>query len=270
LEVINEPGRKATSTSYMWVYCSGHVSRNIVLYEYTPGRSGENAEKFLGDYHGYIHTDGYAGYHRLEDKAVLVGCWSHMRRKFNDALQGIIPSGVTSKSMATKGYNYCNQLFSLEKRWLKLSPEERLVKRTEEAKPKVLEFFKWIKDNESMILPKSLLGKAFTYAVNQERKLSNYLLDGRLEISNNRAERAVKPFVIGRKNWLFANTPSGAESSAIVYSLVETAKGNDLNPLTYLEYLLETMPNLDKNHIKVDDLLPWSEKLPTKCISKSF
>ena len=109
------------------------------------------------------------------------------------------------------------------------------------------------------------MGKAFTYAANQEKRLRNFLLDGRLEISNNRAERGIKPFVIGRKNWLFANTPGGAESSAIVYSIVETAKMNNLNPFTYIEYLLETMPNLDKYHLKLDDLLPWSKNLPNKC-----
>ena len=118
---------------------------------------------------------------------------------------------------------------------MKLSPEERLVKRQEEAEPIVSKFFKWIHDNEPMVLPKSLLGKAFTYATNQEKRLRNFLLDGRLEISNNRAERGIKPFVIGRKNWLFANTPGGAESSAIVYSIVETAKMNNLNPFTYID-----------------------------------
>ena len=270
LEVIKEPGRKATSTSYMWIYRTGHVSRDIVLYDYTPGRSGEFAEKFLGDYKGYIHSDGYAGYHRLEKNVVSIGCWAHMRRKFNDALQNIAPTGASSKSLAQIGFNQCNQLFKLEKKWAKLTPEERLVKRKEQAEPKVSDFFKWISVNEPMILPKSLLGKAFTYATNQEKRLRNYLLDGRLEISNNRAERGVKPFVIGRKNWLFANTPAGAESSAIIYSLVETAKGNGLNPYTYLEYLLETIPNLDKNHLGLDDLLPWSENLPIKCKAKPY
>ncbi len=266
LEVIHEPGRKATSNSYMWIYLTGHLSpRSIVVYEYTPGRSGQFAEDFLKDFKGYLHSDGYSGYHRLENKVISVGCWAHLRRKFNDALQNIAPTGATSKSLAQKGYTLSNQIFQLEKRWLKLSPEERLVKRKEEAEPKVSNFFKWINDNEPMILPKSLLGKAFTYAANQERRLRNYLLDGRLEITNNRAERGIKPFVIGRKNWLFANTPRGAEASAIIYSIVETAKMNNLNPFTYIEYLLETMPNLDKYHLKLDDLLPWSENLPNKC-----
>lgn len=269
LEVIREPDREATSTSYMWVYCTGHLAaRAITMYEYTPGRSGIYAENFLGDYHGYLHCDGYSGYHRLEKNLISVGCFSHMRRYFNDALKNIAPSGATSKSMAQKGYNFCNQLFEFERKWKKLSPDERLSKRREIAEPKVSEFFKWIKDNAPMVLPKSLLGKAFTYATNQETRLRNYLLDGRLEISNNRAERGVKPFVIGRKNWLFCNTPAGADSSAIVYSIVETAKANNLNPFSYLKYLLESMPNLERDHLKLDDLLPWSENLPTECNAK--
>ena len=266
LEVIHEPGRQASEKSYMWIYLTGHLStQSIVIYEYTPGRSGQFAEDFLGDFKGYLHCDGYAGYYKLEKNITSIGCWVHMRRKLLEALQNIAPVGATSKSLAQEGYNLCNQLFQLEKKWVKLTPEERLVKRQEEAEPIVSKFFKWIHDNEPMVLPKSLLGKAFTYAANQEKRLRNFLLDGRLEISNNRAERGIKPFVIGRKNWLFANTPGGAESSAIVYSIVETAKMNNLNPFTYIEYLLETMPNLDKYHLKLDDLLPWSKNLPNKC-----
>ena len=234
LEVIHEPGREATATSYMWVYRTGNVGKDIVLYEYTPGRSGENAEKFLKGFLGYLHTDGYAGYHRLLGQVTLVGCWAHMRRKFSDALQGMAPNGIVSRSVATEGFNHCNGLFRLEKKWAKLTPEERLEKRKEEAEPLVSAYFAWIRELEPSILPKSLLGKAFTYAKNQEANLRNYLKDGKLELSNNRAERAIKPFVIGRKNWLFANTPAGATSSAIIYSIVETAKENGLNPFPYL------------------------------------
>ena len=131
-------------------------------------------------------------------------------------------------------------------------------------------YFAWIRELEPSILPKSLLGKAFTYARNQEANLRNYLKDGRLEISNNRAERSIKPFVIGRKNWLFANTPAGATSSAIIYSIVETAKENGLNPYPYLEYLLESIPNLNFKGLTMEDMLPWSESLPDKCRSKNI
>ena len=147
-------------------------------------------------------------------------------------------------------------------------PRERVEKRKEEAEPLVSAYFEWIREYELSILPKSLLGKAFTYAKNQQANLRNYLKDGRLEISNNRAERSIKPFVIGRKNWLFANTPAGANSSAIIYSIVETAKENGLNPFPYLEYLLESIPNLDKNGLTLEDMLPWSKSLPDKCRSK--
>ncbi len=270
LEVIREPGREATSTSYMWVYRTGNVGKDIVIYEYTPRRSGENAEKFLKGFLGFLHTDGYAGYHRLLGPVTLVGCWAHMRRKFSDALQGIAPNGIMSRSVATEGFNHCNGLFRLEKKWAKLTPEERLEKRKKEAEPLVSAYFAWIRELEPSILPKSLLGKAFTYAKNQESNLRNYLKDGRLELSNNRAERSIKPFVIGRKNWLFANTPAGATSSAIIYSIVETAKENGLNPFPYLEYLLESIPNLNQNGLTMEDMLPWSESLPDKCRSKNI
>lgn len=180
------------------------------------------------------------------------------------------PNGIVSRSVATEGFNHCNGLFRLEKKWAKLTPEERLKKRKEEAEPLVSAYFAWIRELEPSILPKSLLGKAFTYAKNQEANLRNYLKDGRLELSNNRAERAVKPFVIGRKNWIFANTPAGVTSIAIIYSIVETAKKTGLNPFAYLEYLFESIPNLDQKGLTMEDMLPWSESLPDKCRSKNI
>lgn len=275
LEVIHDPGKDGTASSYMWVYRTGNVGQNIVLYEYTPGRSGKNPEAFLEGFRGYLHTDAYAGYHRLKrtddqgnDAVTLIGCWAHMRRKFNDALQGIDPKSIVSHSLAKVGFEYCNSLFTLERKWAKLSPEERLEKRRTEAKTVLDEYFDWIRQHGPVVLPKSLLGIAFGYAANQEKYLRNYLKDGRLEISNNRAERAVKPFVIGRRNWLFANTSAGANASAVIYSIVETAKENGLIPFAYLEYLLEEMPNLDKTGKTIADMLPWSDSLPQKCRSK--
>lgn len=147
-----------------------------------------------------------------------------------------------------------------------ISHEERYIRRKKEAEPVVSAYFKWAKEYADKVLPKSLLGKAIAYSLNQEEYLRNYLLDGRLEISNNRAERSKKPFVIGRKNWLFSNTPKGAQASAIIYSIIETAKENDLNPFPYLEYLFETLPNIDiKDTSKIAALLPWSNQLPQTC-----
>jgi transposase len=271
LEVLNEPGREATTNSYMWVYLTGTDDIPIVLYEYTQGRSGDYAKKFLKGFSGYLQTDGYAGYHKLEESnnessIVLSGCWSHARRKYDEALKGISNKETTTALLTKQGLEYCNTLFRLERTIADEPSEVRYIKRQEEALPVLDAYFTWCKKSAEIVLPKSLLGSAITYSLNQERYLRSYLLDGRLEMSNNRAERAIKPFVIGRKNWLFSNTPRGAESSAIIYSLVETAKLNDLNPVTYLQFILEQLPNIDICSIEeLDKLLPWSQQLPELC-----
>ena len=271
LEVLNEPGREATTNSYMWVYLTGCDDTPIVLYEYTQGRSGDYTKKFLKGFSGYLQTDGYAGYHKLEESnnessIVLSGCWSHARRKYDEALKGISNKETTTALLTKQGLEYCNTLFRLERTIADEPSEVRYIKRQEEALPVLDAYFTWCKKSAEIVLPKSLLGSAITYSLNQERYLRSYLLDGRLEMSNNRAERAIKPFVIGRKNWLFSNTPRGAESSAIIYSLVETAKLNDLNPVTYLQFILEQLPNIDICSIEeLDKLLPWSQQLPELC-----
>ena len=275
LEVLNEPGREATTNSYMWVYLTGRDDTPIVLYEYTQGRSGDYAKKFLKGFSGYLQTDGYAGYHKLEipdndSNITLSGCWSHARRKYDEALKGISNKESTTALLTKQGFEYCNTLFRLERSIADERAEVRLIKRQEEALPVVEAYFAWCKKNSEVVLPKSLLGSAITYSLNQERYLRGYLLDGRLEMSNNRAERAIKPFIIGRKNWLFSNTPRGAESSAIIYSIVETAKLNDLNPVTYLQFLLEQLPNIDiSSPEELDKLIPWSEQLPESCRNMS-
>jgi len=275
LEVLNEPGRDATMNSYMWVYLTGRHDTPIVLYEYTQGRSGDYAKKFLKGFSGYLQTDGYAGYHKLEktdndSTIILSGCWAHARRKFDEALKGISNKESTTALLTKQGFEYCNTLFRLEKGLEDVSVPVRYIKRQEEASPVVEAYFTWCKKSAEVVLPKSLLGTAITYSLNQERYLRSYLLDGRLEMSNNRAERAIKPFVIGRKNWLFSNTPRGAEASAIIYSIVETAKLNDLNPITYLQFLLEQLPNIDISLTEeLDKLLPWSKQLPESCRNMS-
>lgn len=269
LEVLAEPGREATAQSYMWLYRTSRDDIPIVLYEYTMGRSGDFAKKFLVGFQGYLHTDGYAGYHKLEDdpdqKVILVGCWAHARRKYDEAMKAI-GKNETVATTIHQGLEYCNILFRLESALNDLPPEERHKRRLEEAKPVLEAYFAWAEKNEPMVLPKSKLGEAIHYSLKQRRHLENYLLDGRLELSNNRAERSIKPFVIGRKNWLFSNTPRGADASAVIYSIVETAKENDLNPFPYLQYLFEKLPNIDiKSDVELNDLLPWSAKLPDNC-----
>ena len=247
----------------MWLYrTSGEAKHQIVLYEYQPDRKHIHPEKFLKDFLGYIHTDGYEGYHKLPGNIMVVGCLAHLRRKLFDALK-ILPKEKQSGSNAAKGVEYCDKLFHLEKQFALLSPENRHKERERQSKPLISEFFSWMEQLNA--LPNTLLGKAAYYAKSQRKYLERYLIDGRLEISNKRTERSIKPFVIGRKNWLFSNTPNGAKASAIYYSLIVTAIENSLNPFEYLSWILTNAPNIGKSGYitKIEDLLPDSDKIPS-------
>jgi transposase len=273
LEVLCEPGREASTQSYMWLYRTGREDIPIVLYEYTEGRSGDYAKKFLKGFHGYIHADGYAGYHKLTDhpedgagSVILVGCWAHAKREYGEALKAAGLKNAAAAVTIYQGWDYCNQLFKIEQGIRDLPPEERVKLREKKARPVMEAYFAWAERNEPVVLPKSKLGDAISYSLKQRKYLENYMLDGRLEISNNRAERSIKPFVIGRKNWLFSNTPRGADASAVIYSIIETAKENGLNPFPYLQYLFEQLPNVDiKDPGILKRYLPWSEELPKEC-----
>jgi transposase len=262
LQVLKEPGKSPQSKSYMWLYrTSGDAEHQLVMYEYQPDRKHNRPEEFLEGFSGYLHADGYAGYHKLPENIIVVGCWAHLRRKFFDAMI-IMPKDKQPDSNAAKGVAYCDKLFDLEKQFASLTPENRLKERERLSKPLIDEFYTWVERLNA--LPKSLLGKAAFYAQSQREYLVRYLLDGRLEISNNRAERSIKPFVIGRKNWIFNNTPNGARASAIYYSLVVSAKENGLNPFEYLSWIFTNAPNLGKpDYVSaVKDFLPGSGKIP--------
>ena len=264
LQVLHEPGKKPQSESYMWLYrTGGDTDKPIVLYEYQPGRGAKHPKEFLDGFHGYLHTDGYAGYHSLPEEITVVGCWAHLRRKFDEAMKSL-PKGKANGSSAAKGLAYCDLLFKLEDSWADLTPEERYNQRLGQAKPVLDAMSAWA--NTRTAAPKSALGKAFTYLKEQWPYLTNYLKDGRLELSNNRAERSIKPFVIDRKNFLFANTPKGATGSAIMFSMIQTAIENGLDPYRYLTWLLKTANNADlKDPNIVESLLPWNA--PEKCIA---
>jgi transposase len=211
----------------------------------------------------YLHADGYEGYHRLPENIIVVGCLAHLRRKFFDAFK-TLPKEKQAESNAAIGVSYCDQLFHYEKQFALLTPDNRHMERCRLSRPLFDEFYKWIEGTAA--LPNTLLGKAVHYAKSQRRYLERYLLDGRLEISNNRAEHSIKPFVIGRKNWLFANTPKGARASAIYYSLIVSARENGLNPFEYLTWILTNAPNLGRvGYIaSVTDFLPGSTAIPEK------
>lgn len=257
LQVLHEDGKKAQTKSYMWLYrTSGDTDRPIVLYDYRPDRKARNAEEFLDGFSGYLHADGYQGYHKLPGNIVVVGCWAHARRKFDEALKAL-PEGERDGSTAMAGKRYCDKLFATEEKLKSLSPEERFDERRKQEEPVLDEFLLWLKAQKAA--PKSGLGKAVYYCTEQWPYLAHYLLDGRLELSNNRAERSIKPFVIGRKNFLFANTPRGADGSAVMYSIIETAKENGLDPYGYLAYIFREAPNMDlNNEDEFARLLPWN------------
>lgn len=262
LQVLNEPGRKAQSKSYMWIYLTGQAAaQQLVIYDYQETRSAEHPETFLKGYRGFLHTDGYAGYHKLPGEIRVVGCLAHARRKFDEALAGLREE-ERKDSAAMRGVRYFNALFHIEEQIKDLSSEERKQKRNELARPILNELHDWVFRLNAA--PKSLLGKAAHYTREQWPWLIGYLEDGRLEASNNRAERCAKVFVIGRKNFLFANTPSGARASSVYFSLIETAKANSLDPYRYLTWVLKTAPMKNmKDAEQVKNLLPMNA--PAEC-----
>ena len=260
VQVLHEPGRRPQSKSYMWVYrTSGCTEHPIVLFKYEPSRSGDCPQRFLKGFQGYLHSDGYEAYHNLGPDVINVGCLVHARRKFYDLIKD--KSGAVNQT-AAKAVGYFTKIANIEKRLAALTFEERHSKRQELEKPVLDDLFAWAE--KVNVAPKSKLGEAFTYLRNQRKYLVNYLLDGRLETTNNRAERTIKPFVIDRKNFLFANTPKGADGSAIMFSLIETAKENKLDPFRYLTYVFKLAPNLDQTQSDwIAPLLP--ENAPDEC-----
>jgi len=261
VQVLKEDGKKPESKSYMWLYRTGSDAKNpIVLYEYQPNRKHENAKQFLSGFSGYLHADGYGAYHNLPPDVTPVGCFAHVRRKFADILKSI-PDYNKANSIPMQGKEYCDALFALERKFEDLPFEERRQKRLELSQPIMKAFFAWAAESQNSIFatPRSVTGKALAYALGEQKYLENVLLDGRLELSNNRAERSIKPFVIGRKNWIFSNTEKGAAASSVIYSVVETAKENGIKPYEYLNFVFETAPNIDINNPDaVNMLLPWN------------
>lgn len=265
VQVLNEEGKKNTTKSYMWVYSTSiNAKRGIRIFKYALGRSGDNAKEFLKGFKGYLHTDGFSGYGKVEDIHHCL-CWAHLRRYFTYAL----PKDTKSPeaSLPATGIAYCNQLFDWERKFKTLSPEDRKKQRLEKEKPILEVFWSWVENSNEKVLPKSNIGKAFQYALNHKNKLETYLEDGNCIISNNIAENSIRPFTIGRKNWTFCGSPAGANASACVYSLVETAKANGLNPYKYLEYILSRLPGSDlKGNPNILDLMmPWHDLIQRTC-----
>lgn len=281
-QVLHEPGRDATSKSYMWIYLSGTDGLPpIILYDYQPGRGSQYPIEFLQGFKGMLHCDGYSAYGCIED-VILICCLAHARRKFFDAipasrrknfklldinseeiLQDPDCSGFKELIPAEQGVIFCNRLFFRERLLKNLPPEEKKQKRIEEETAIWDEFWNWI----GILNPVggSKLEKAVNYAQNHHETLMNYMKDGRCEISNNAAERRAKSYATGRKNFLFHDTVDGALASAIVLSIVETAKANKLNIFQYLYTLLLYMPDYLDKPAGIEQLLPWSDFIKEQC-----
>jgi transposase len=265
VQVMNETGRKNTSDSYMWVYSSGkHAKHAIRIFEYQPGRKGIYPQAFLKGFSGHLHSDAYVGYKKVENITRCL-CWTHLRRKFLDALPKDIRS--PDATLPSQGITYCNTLFAIEKNLEKLSSEERKVKRLEQETPILDAFWAWANSAKDQVLPKSKLGEALKYALNHKAEFMNYLEDGNCVISNNLAENNIRPFTIGRKNWLFSGSPKGAAASAAVYSMVESAKANGISAYKYLYYIFSELPGVmfGQHPEFLEDYLPWSTKVQQAC-----
>ena len=264
LRVLKRDSKPTDKMSRMWVFTSGkHSKKPMSLYKYHPTRSAKVVEDMLGDFAGYLQTDGYSAYNSAE-RATRIGCWSHARRKWVDCL----PKGIVDKnSKSAQAFELIEKLFSIEKGFEGMPENEIYNTRLEKTKPVLDEYWSLL---ESIDAPGgSNLAKAVAYSLNQKFQLENVLKDGRLELTNNRAERAVKPFVIGRKNWLFSDTERGADTSAMIFSLIESAKQNSLDVYGYLIYLLTELPKFgdEPTAESLQNLLPW-ETLPDYCYVK--
>ena len=262
VQVLGEPGRKNCSKSYMWVARGGPPDQPAVRFHYDPGRSGRVAQELVGDFQGYLQTDGFAGYNALgaRDGLIHMGCLAHVRRKFMEVLKG--GSSKHKAGTASTVVNLIGKLYHLEKQAAqgKLDPEQIKAMRQERAKP-IMDKIKAILDARAETTPpKSLLGKALTYALGQWDRLTVYLENGLLGPDNNPAENAIRPFALGRKNWLFSGSPSGARASAAIYSLIESAKANGLNPYDYLLTVFVKLPAASSQK-DLEALLPHNLKI---------
>lgn len=258
LTVVNDPKKK----SYIWIYGCGQdkggsiESPSIVLFDYQDGSRGHHCPtSYLSDYNGYLHVDGYQAYEKTA--AILVGCLAHARRKFVEAEQSQPKGKLNIGSKIQWALSWFQKIYCIERKIKNKSPEERYAIRQSETKPLLKAFKTWLETSVTQVPPKSKLGMAISYSLNQWSKLKRFIDDGRLSADNNRAERSVRPFTVGRNNWLFSKTHNGARASAVLYSLIETAKANDCEPYEYLEYVLRELPRLkgqDDHH----HLLPWN------------
>ena len=269
MQCNKEPGRKATSNSYMWVLRSGELEQNKgVIFKYSSSRSAETASEYLKGFKGVLVTDGYAGYNNIEG-IIHAECWAHARRYFYESVPLKDNKEMDTTAEGFKGVEYCDKLFKIEREIALLSMQEKLEVRQSQSKKILEEFFAWVLQTSEKIIVNNKLKKAITYALNQKKELSEFLNDARIPLSNSLAERAIRPFAVHRKNWLFADSVAGAKANAVIYSLVESAKANKLNVYKYIKYLLDNLPQIENinDEESLSKYLPWSKELPTEILN---
>jgi len=261
VQVLKEPGKTAQSKSYLWLQRGGPPEAPVILFDYDPSRSQSVPKNLLEGFAGYLQSDGYSGYNGVVAAGGLIqlGCMAHARRNFSDAVKGQGKNKRQGK--AQQGLAWIQKLYRIEKqaRLQEQSPKERWAHRQEHAVPVLDKLRDWLDKSLPNVPPGTLAGKALNYLHNEWPKLIRYLDDGRLEIDNNLAENAIRPFVIGRKNWIFSDSVHGVKASANLYSLVETAKVNGLEPYQYLREVFTALPQAESVE-DIENLLPWSLK----------
>ena len=277
IQVIGEPDQKGTTQNWMWVYLTDEYSESprMALFDYERTRAGYHPVKFLdGRFHGYLTCDGYQAYHGLDDSITVTGCFTHARRRFDAALTALKKDFTREQLKETVAYNAMTRigvLYKIEELIRNKTPEERYEERQKQSRPVVDALFEWLHSMEDSVDRSSLIGDAILYTLNQEPYLRRYLDDGHLSIDNNSAERAIKNFAVGRRNWLFAKSIRGADASAVVYSITETALLNGLKPYVYLTYVLDQIRQMGPfpKPDELERLLPWSDDLPEEFRTKN-
>jgi len=269
--LVSKDGRAAGSKSFMWVYRTGKMYHDppIILYDYQKTRKADHPREFLKGYKGIIVADGYEVYHKLEKDVPdirIAGCWSHSRRRFSNVVKAL-GKEAAKDTLAYAALKQIAVIYKIDNGLLELKPEERVAQRQLLVKPQVEAFFAWIKEHRNEVPAQSETGKGFTYCLNQEKYLKTFLENGYVPLDNNACEASIRGFCIGKRNWHMIDTIEGAKASAIIYSIAETAKANNLKPYRYFKYLLEQIPKHmdDKNTSFLEMLLPWSKDLPSEC-----
>ena len=270
---VAKDGRKAGAKSYMWVYRTGEYDKRhpIILYDYQKTRAFEHPKAFLQGFSGTLVCDGYSVYHKLDRELKTIqaaNCWAHCRRHFANALKAFKgPEESKSNTLAYKALKLIGAIYDADKKAAEMTPEERKDYRQQKVKPLVEAYFAWVREQMGVVPAESETGKGLTYSLNQEKYLKRFLDNGNIPLDNSACERAIRPFTVGRSNWQVIDTIHGAKASAIIYSIVETAKANNLRPYDYLKHLLEEIPKHmdEKTTDFIKAMLPWSSSIPITC-----